>query len=734
MRTDDDEAPPPGHRGDDATGNGDFENIDPAGILVLRGTDDTHRWYIRDPSSPSVIRAIPEREVRRMRQSGIFPPVPVQAHNEEDDEEEPRPRDPTPVHTRMENPPATAPAEEDEPAAISIRYNRQYFQVPAVPTTPATPRTMPDPLTSHERAFVYTQTFGNNTWRLPDATSRPILHHRQYTYQRNRPRVPTQNAEPVGPPRQPGTTQPVTFAGTVAAAYQQSARDREVSSRRQRPGDTPLPDRAPIPVVAGPAPPPPAGSTGIDTSYASPTDRSARDRAEVDNAMAEVRAQEEARRPAASLMELLSLSNNSRPRSPPPAAHATPLRDQSPPGAPRVERRRLPTTSERPIRTLANDAWGRAVAMANTVDLPPPANGINTPRGRGDPWTSETITPNAYPVSTNAAQRAGYHRRDRDIAYVAAQANVDSDVAALALERTMWDLVSAIEMAAGDAASSSEEDQPRTGTDHDDYQVLAVPTNDVTSVITGTEHRVTRQQLVDVRRTRLKAPTKKLMAIAEELQEKEKIDENTFLQLANTCKQMYETVEELDPTTVVGYAPPHPSQEWPNMRERIWELEERLRHAELEVAEQRQTISDQRKQLSDQEKAVARNEMLDMCVKEHQTERASLLDNKMTGPVLNHKLMVDQMRDLVRKPQYVKQRPFNRTRDDPMDFDTIFHNMRTVHPKPWMLQDDPAWPGRWVEVETVAYNNTEYTEGFGALGFSLDNTDALWAMWGEGEE
>ena len=49
------------------------------------------------------------------------------------------------------------------------------------------------------------------------------------------------------------------------------------------------------------------------------------------------------------------------------------------------------------------------------------------------------------------------------------------------------------------------------------------------------------------------------------------------------------------------------------------------------------------------------------------------------------------------------------------------------HPRPWLWSYDKAGrpTGAWVEIETVNYAKTSYTEGFGALGFSLDDERSL---------
>jgi hypothetical protein len=140
MRSDDDEAPPENDNDVD-------REIDPRRIRALRTSEDTHYWYIEGPDN--ILRPIPAHDVRHMRRNGVLPVLNFRV-NEEDENateeleeaNEPRPRDSTPVHVRTENRPAT------EEAWVT-RWGTAMAAVRSTET-----------LTSQERAFMYTQTFG----------------------------------------------------------------------------------------------------------------------------------------------------------------------------------------------------------------------------------------------------------------------------------------------------------------------------------------------------------------------------------------------------------------------------------------------------------------------------------------------------------------------------------------------------------------------------------------------
>jgi hypothetical protein len=184
MRADDDEAPPPPPPDVQNPEDDDDDdlvnevrhgwNINPRHIVVLSG-DETRHWYVRDPADESVLRPIPEHEVRRMRESGIFPPV--RPYVGEHDEGEPRARVSTPIHMHMDNPPATERAAADgwSAARAAIRSLER--------------------LTSQERAFMYTQTFGQSS--SDQEAFRRAATAGDTT--RNYLQLPTRNAEPVGP-------------------------------------------------------------------------------------------------------------------------------------------------------------------------------------------------------------------------------------------------------------------------------------------------------------------------------------------------------------------------------------------------------------------------------------------------------------------------------------------------------------------------------------------------------
>ena len=112
--------------------------------------------------------------------------------------------------------------------------------------------------------------------------------------------------------------------------------------------------------------------------------------------------------------------------------------------------------------------------------------------------------------------------------------------------------------------------------------------------------QLARKLVLKAHRDRIKAPVKKIMEIADEIQSV--VKENTYLEIANASKDMHSIIEELDPTTVEGYeAIDEAVDEAPNellqMRERITELEDALSEASIELAEQRNEIQRLKRQI-----------------------------------------------------------------------------------------------------------------------------------------
>jgi len=203
MRTDDDEAP----SSFPVAGN---QNIDPRAIVLLRDGTNNH-WYHRDGGDPSVLRRIPGSEVHRMLQTSV---LEVDMHVSQAQQRmgraiRPRPRHqsasltqrPTMANPPSEAPPAEAP-EAEIPAEYHVTYNRQHYALPFAGNPPPPPAGS----TGLDTSRVSTDNALDEQRREVERAMAEVRHEEQ--------RLPE--------PR----TEPVTFAGTVAAAYAQSAQDR----------------------------------------------------------------------------------------------------------------------------------------------------------------------------------------------------------------------------------------------------------------------------------------------------------------------------------------------------------------------------------------------------------------------------------------------------------------------------------------------------------------------------
>lgn len=473
---------------------------------------------------------------------------------------------------------------------------------------------------------------------------------------------PPAEATPVETPAP--ASEPVTFAGAVAAALQQSAANREAAIEREvsrqlwRPGDTPLPERTPIPVPrSGTPPPPPHGSTGLDTSHGADTERVARERREVQRAMAE--AAEMGRRngerereanPQTSLMSMLMLGRGPlRARTPPPAAHATPLRDQSPPGAPRADRSRLPASS----------IWART-GQPRTQTLP-------------IEWTEHVIQgrndgPRERPYTPGDRQRMQEQLRDRSLP--------DEQ----------------------ETQEEADENQERT------YSVLVAVHREPAQAPSSAPSDNGRQKLLDVRRHRLKGPVKTLMSVVDEVQDE--IPSGCYLRMANAAKSAYEVIEELDPTTAEGYRVRESDVRYETAEERIAELEERNRQLQCDCDEYDVGLSSANRELhrlNTEMTAVMRNEKAAINQWEAYKGVVSALESHhVIGPhVAFSKVMasVGNGADLMKRQD-------------------------SSLPRKWKTLRSGVWNRRSFVIETINYPKNDYTEGFGAMCITLDEATA----------
>lgn len=479
---------------------------------------------------------------------------------------------------------------------------------------------------------------------------------------------------------------------------------------------------------SGTPPPPPVGSTGLDTSRGTDTDRVARERREVQRAMAEARETDE-NRPARytvpyngayysvpaqsqppqynpplseqsppgeaedlsiqssvlimtptrqapdSLMAMINLRTN-LPGSL-PSATATPLRDQSPPGAPRADRRRLPETS----------VWASS----------------GTPRQR--PYT---------PGDRQRVQGTNLANRERDIQFVASQAGVTTDNSRLALERSNWDPVAAIIEAMGSPQEGAPVTPSQPLRERMEYSPLAVP---VRREVTGdgtVSQALTRQTMLDARRKRLKKPCKDFMSIADDVQDE--ISNGAYLRMANACKKMYEVIEELDPTSVEGYNVVGEGTQIETHAERIAELEEQLQERDDaldRIQDQLRAKTRELHKLNSMQAAIMRNEQAAINKWEaHRNVIKALEGHSVIG---THVAFSKAMTSIALGTDLLKHGDSNLARK-------------------WKALRSGVWNRRSFEIESVKYEKTDYTEGFGALGFSLDEENALWNLWGPDAE
>jgi len=294
------------------------------------------------------------------------------------------------------------------------------------------------------------------------------------------------------------------------------------------------------------------------------------------------------------------------------------------------------------------------------------------------------------------------------IGFVAEQARVDRFTARRALEHNEWNtgdaILELVNMHVPDHSARIAAGLPRPASlrqgGRRPYVVLAVGTEN-----NRPSERV-RQQLIDSRRRRFKGPTTEFMTLADEAQEL--LPDGTYLKMANAAKKMYEVIEELDPTTVEGYKVQAGDEGYEPHEQRIAQLEERnielsrdLEHAEELVRSKGTMIAE----LSNEVNVHIRKEI--EAIKESQAAQAlvkALENHTIIGRHIAHFRAVSMIATGVDEG---KRKLIN----------SSFMAMRETAKHPYYT------------IETVNYPKTEFTEGFGALGFTLDDTDALWAMW-----
>jgi uncharacterized coiled-coil protein SlyX len=203
------------------------------------------------------------------------------------------------------------------------------------------------------------------------------------------------------------------------------------------------------------------------------------------------------------------------------------------------------------------------------------------------------------------------------------------------------------------------------------------------------------------------------MMLADEIQYQ--MPEGVYLKMANACKAMYEVIEELDPTSVEGYSVVGDGTDFQTQEELIAELEESIntRDESLDrLQDELRAKYRELQKLNSLQASIMRNEQVAINQCEAHLNVINALEGHHTiGPHIAYSKMVSQMTNLMMAPQYVKP-----TNSDCI-VQSVIHNMRTVHPQPWMAQADSD--GKWVEIETVKYIKTEYTEGWGSSGISL---------------
>lgn len=243
------------------------------------------------------------------------------------------------------------------------------------------------------------------------------------------------------------------------------------------------------------------------------------------------------------------------------------------------------------------------------------------------------------------------------------------------------------------------------------YRVLTIEP----SPLSQTPGRMTYQDVIDRHRTRVKAPARKFMALVDLIQEK--ISDNTYLEMANTCKEMYEIIEELEPTSIEGFrvSEERDDDAGPTIQERIQELEEEnerlarvANETEYTNIKRLKTIVDLRRKLESQTALV---ETQAKHLKAQDQIYAALKAHPFVGPGIYHLKAVTAIKEGIEGPSSRLPRWFNGHVKD--EWRLKPHIIKTVAP--------PAPPAPYVD--------TEYAGGFGALGFGLDDLDALWRVW-----
>lgn len=208
------------------------------------------------------------------------------------------------------------------------------------------------------------------------------------------------------------------------------------------------------------------------------------------------------------------------------------------------------------------------------------------------------------------------------------------------------------------------------------------------------------QEALVARRARLKAPTQEFMAIVDDIQDK--LPDGTYLNLANRALEMYEIIEELDPS-VTESAPDEPTREDVIIRvlgEENTRLKETLRVHQIQLRDKETKLKDLRHLFK------SKTHDLNMLRCRFSLNLASLLKAE-THRYLGPRFLLDRALHYIRTGVDEGRR---------RQIGAAFLAMRDVAKHPSYT------------IEAINYTKTEFTEGFGALGFALEDTDRLAEM------
>lgn len=313
----------------------------------------------------------------------------------------------------------------------------------------------------------------------------------------------------------------------------------------------------------------------------------------------------------------------------------------------------------------------------------------------GEEHRERSYTPGDRQRIYEQAQRAAATQnssRERDISFVAGNAGVSEEEAEQSLERFQWNVVNAI--------MDSRASPPR------EYSVLAVQVGN-----SPVPSRQSRQAMVDSRRRRFKAPTREFMQIADELQDK--VPEGLYIKMANAAKGMYEAIEELDPTTVEGYVVGNDHSDFQTQEQLIASLEEQNYILQQENTQHWTDNAQLRNDIKEQKAKLASYTKMAKYLSELQTKVGTLQlalcgwrDHSVVGPRMAHAEAMDAIETGVDSAG------------------------KMIRPH-FMAMRETA---KFYTIESVKYCKTEWTEGFGPLGFPLDDKRSLWATWSPDSE